>query len=60
MGAVIRGRVAVLAGMTGAVVVGVVPLPALAGVVVLAGLLGTLEVRGVRGRAFLAPGSARA
>jgi hypothetical protein len=60
VGAVIRGRMAVLAGMTGAVVVGLVPLPALAGVVVLAGLLGALEVRGVRGRAVLATGSATA
>ena len=60
MGAVIRGRVAVLTGLTGAVMVGMVPLPALVGVAVLAGLLGALEVRGLRGRAVLAATSATA
>ena len=54
MGAVIRGRVAVLVGLTGAVAAGLVPLPALAGIAVLTGLLGALEVWGLRGRAVLA------
>jgi hypothetical protein len=48
VGAVVRGRTVALAGVTVGALAGLVPLSALGGLAVLAGLIGALEVRQVR------------
>jgi hypothetical protein len=56
VGAVVRGRVLGLSAVTAAVVVGVVPLAALAGLALVAGVLGACELGGRGG--VVAPGCA--
>jgi hypothetical protein len=48
VGAVVRGRTVALAGVTLGVLAGLVPLTALGGLAVLAGLLGAFEIRQAR------------